>query len=68
VSVYRSRVLDSTGTVLAILPTWSDGAIVAEYAPHLTVQDGEWHCSADSAPDPTHQTGRQLLAELGIAD
>ena len=35
--VYRSLVRDGAGRVLAVLPTWSDGAIAASALPHLTV-------------------------------
>lgn len=62
--VTRSRVLDATGTVLAVLPTWSDGAIVRAARPELTVQDGEWLGRLTSVPEPTHPSAAAFLLEV----
>jgi hypothetical protein len=63
--ITRARVRDSAGNVLAILPTWSDGAIIADARSDLRVECGEWLGAACAdAPEPTHQSAQELLSEL----
>lgn len=64
--VYRSRVL-LRGEVIAVLPTWSHGALVRVLGiPDVVVQDGQWiGMSADDAPDVTHRSVRALVTEMG---
>jgi hypothetical protein len=70
-SAYRSRVLVG-GSVVSILPTWSDGAGVRDRASaasrnDIVVQDGEWHfADAASAPEATHRNYVEICAILGI--
>lgn len=62
--VTRSRVLTPRREILAVLPTWSDGAVVRQARPDLLVQDGEWlGASVRNAPDPTHASGAAFLIE-----
>jgi hypothetical protein len=70
-SVYRSRVTIG-GVVVAILPTWSDGALVWAALAHredVLVEDGEWHGCVPGhrladAPEPTHRGAHDFLALL----
>ena len=74
-SVHRSWV-SVNGDPFAVLPTWSDGAIVAEAAHRagradVTVQYGEWHgairgMAASDAPATTHTSYEAVVSLLKL--